>query len=445
MRTLGRTAAGRLLSLALVVACGVTGITLTPGMARAQTVVPLLRFSVAPSVVTLGSTVTVTSVDPCPIPSGAAGASVTVEQQPPIVALGVPLVPSGTVIPGPEQGPPVPYRAPSQFPVHPDGSWSGALQVAGQTGIATFTASCATTTDETYAQYAPTTVAVRTGGAGYWFAWSDGTITTAGDAPQMGEMLNEVTGSLVGLAPLRTDGDGYWGAASDGGVFAFGDAGFFGSAVSLKLNAPIVGIASTPDGDGYWLIGRDGGVFAFGNAPFLGSAVGAHSPCPVGSASGCTALAIPRPFVGIATTPDGNGYWLVDNQGYVYAYGDAPSFSPGPLRLNAAVVGIAATPDGRGYWLVAADGGVFAFGDAGFYGSMAGRPLNRLVVSLSPAPDGQGYRLAAADGGVFAFGTGTFLGAGAEPRCPPALSCFVPAPVPTGSVVAIASTPPLPG
>jgi hypothetical protein len=59
--------------------------------------------------------------------------------------------------------------------------------------------------------------------------------------------------------------------ASDGGIFAFGDAAFFGSTGSLHLNQPIVGMAATPDGQGYWLVASDGGIFAFGDAAFLGS------------------------------------------------------------------------------------------------------------------------------------------------------------------------------
>src|SRR5207245_2154308 len=31
--------------------------------------------------------------------------------------------------------------------------------------------------------------------------------------------------------------------------------------------APIVGMATTPDGGGYWLVAQDGGIFTFGNAP----------------------------------------------------------------------------------------------------------------------------------------------------------------------------------
>ena len=55
----------------------------------------------------------------------------------------------------------------------------------------------------------------------------------------------------------------------------------------------------------------------------------------------------------------------------------SPSATPrfygslGGMHLNKPIVGIATTPDGKGYWLVASDGGVFTFGDAGFYGSRA--------------------------------------------------------------------------
>ena len=59
--------------------------------------------------------------------------------------------------------------------------------------------------------------------------------------------------------------------ASDGGIFAFGDAQYYGSMGGKPLNNPVVGIASTPDGGGYWEVASDGGVFAFGDAQFYGS------------------------------------------------------------------------------------------------------------------------------------------------------------------------------
>jgi len=69
--------------------------------------------------------------------------------------------------------------------------------------------------------------------------------------------------------------------ASDGGVFAFGDAAFAGSLGAMHLNAPIVGMASTPDGKGYWLVASDGGVFAFGDAAFAGSLGAMHLNKPI--------------------------------------------------------------------------------------------------------------------------------------------------------------------
>ena len=48
-------------------------------------------------------------------------------------------------------------------------------------------------------------------------------------------------------------------AARDGGVFTYGTAPFAGSMGGQHLNAPIVGVATAPDGQGYWLVGSDGG------------------------------------------------------------------------------------------------------------------------------------------------------------------------------------------
>ena len=83
----------------------------------------------------------------------------------------------------------------------------------------------------------------------------------------------------------------------------------------------------------------------------------------------------------------------------------------GGKPLNRPVVGIASTPDGKGYWLVASDGGVFSFGDATFQGSMAGSHLDAPMVAIAGNPDGTGYWTAAADGGVFSFGDAPFRGA----------------------------------
>ncbi len=70
--------------------------------------------------------------------------------------------------------------------------------------------------------------------------------------------------------------------------------------------------------------------------------------------------------------------------------------SHGGAPLNRPVVGMASTPDGNGYWLVAADGGIFAYGDAGSSGSHGGSPLNRPIVGM--APDSERQRLLAGRG-----------------------------------------------
>ena len=57
--------------------------------------------------------------------------------------------------------------------------------------------------------------------------------------------------------------------ASDGGIFSYGDATFYGSTGSIALNKPIVGMATTPDGKGYWLVASDGGIFSYGDASLL--------------------------------------------------------------------------------------------------------------------------------------------------------------------------------
>ena len=179
------------------------------------------------------------------------------------------------------------------------------------------------------------------------------------------------------------------------GVMPFGDAPAE-APPSGTLGSVMTAMASTPDGQGYWLAGADGGVFAVGDAPFEGS---------------LGAVRLTGPIVAIVGTPDGGGYWLAGLDGGVFAFGDAGYYgSMGGKPLDQPIVGMATTPDGKGYWLVAADGGVFAFGDAGYFGSMGGKPLVAVVTGMAATPDGGGYWLVAADGGIFTFGDATFMG-----------------------------------
>jgi hypothetical protein len=161
------------------------------------------------------------------------------------------------------------------------------------------------------------------------------------------------------------------------------------------LPVPVTGMASTPGGGGYWLVNAQGGVTGLGSAQVYGSMAG---------------RALNAPIAHIVATPDGKGYWLVAADGGIFAFGDAGFYgSMGGKHLNARVVDVAPTANGKGYWLVASDGGIFSFGDAAFHGSMGGQHLNRPVVGISADGATGGYWEVATDGGIFAFDA-PFLG-----------------------------------
>jgi hypothetical protein len=201
-------------------------------------------------------------------------------------------------------------------------------------------------------------------------------------------------GRLMTADPLG----GYWTNTWLGVVTAHGGAPTFGSPSQsgIKLAKPIVGMAATPDGQGYWLVATDGGVFSYGDAKFYGSTGAIH---------------LNQPIVDMEATPDGLGYWLVASDGGVFSFGDAKFYgSTGAIHLNQPIVGMASTPDGLGYWLVASDGGVFTYGDAKFYGSTGAIHLNKPIAGIAPTPDAKGYWLVASDGGIFTFGDAPFSG-----------------------------------
>ena len=207
-----------------------------------------------------------------------------------------------------------------------------------------------------------------------------------------------VEGALANNVVPTTPHQGYYTYGSDGSISGFGNDNYLtylGALGATMLNAPIVGMATTPDGGGYWMVAADGGVFAYGDAGFYGS-MGAKP--------------LNQPIAGMATTSDGKGYWMVAADGGIFAFGDAGfQGSMGGMPLNQPIVGMTPSPGG-GYRMVASDGGIFAFGDAPFYGSMGGMPLNQPIVGMTATPDGLGYWMVATDGGIFAFGDAAFWG-----------------------------------
>lgn len=105
-------------------------------------------------------------------------------------------------------------------------------------------------------------------------------------------------GLCIGIATPNTfeTEPGYWVLSTDGLLLEWNQAPYFGcvfagAAVGLtdqeigqdyepdgQLAAPITGLCSTLNSPGYWLVAEDGGVFAFGGAQFFGSYPGLGSP-----------------------------------------------------------------------------------------------------------------------------------------------------------------------
>jgi hypothetical protein len=77
---------------------------------------------------------------------------------------------------------------------------------------------------------------------------------------------------------------------------------------------------------------------------------------------------------------------------------------------------MASTPDGQGYWLVASDGGIFTFGDAPFDGSLGAASTNVLGIVISPST--AGYTLVALNGTASVF-TSAAAASSSEPASGP--------------------------
>jgi hypothetical protein len=218
---------------------------------------------------------------------------------------------------------------------------------------------------------------------------TDGTVIPVGDAPTLGDAAGQLTGKATDLIPTAS-GNGYWIIGSSGEVIARGDAVSAGNLASIRLTSPIAGmVPDLTDGKGYWLVAEDGGIFAF-DAGFHGS-------------GGTTSLS--KPVIAFAGTPTGAGYWMTTSAGQVLPFGDATFYGDTKaIAINRPIIDMAPTPSGTGYYLLAADGGFYSFGDATFYGSTGNLALNSGVVSLAVTPTGKGYWLACGDGSIFHFG-----------------------------------------
>ena len=207
--------------------------------------------------------------------------------------------------------------------------------------------------------------------------------------------------------------NGLW-AEANGAVVPFGSARshgqddqFLGISVqgagpSTAINPPptptFAGIASTPDGQGYWLLTAYGHVLAY-DAPYYGSADFKGATRPYGTET----ITTPRAAAGLAPTDGGKGYVVVARDGTTARFGKAPSCS---LPAGVSVAGVA--PDYRtgGYWVATTNGHVYACQAPSYpYKTVAGT-----VTGIAALGNGLGYRLVTSNGKVYDYGAAVWHG-----------------------------------
>ena len=182
-------------------------------------------------------------------------------------------------------------------------------------------------------------------------------------------------------APAGSKLTGYRILTSDGRVVTLGKAAKLGSPRDMGLGA-VSAIAGVPGRNAYLTAGSSGRVVGFG-----------------GAASGTPKSAVPT--ADMATTPSGQGYWVLSSSGGVYAFGSAKHYgSLSRSGVGSAGVKIRSTPSGKGYWILAANGRIYPFGDAaealgavvGLRGRLLADAVGRGLLGAADGRPGRGLR-----------------------------------------------------
>jgi ribosomal protein L24E len=161
----------------------------------------------------------------------------------------------------------------------------------------------------------------------------------------------------------------------------------------------------TGTGGGYWLLERDGDIAAYG-------AAAAYETAKPNLAAGASAVAL-------AARPDGKGLWVLTSDGDVIARGEATDFGRVDLaqltKPGERVATMSATPTGKGLWVFTTAGRILSFGDALPADEMTGSAeilaldLDGPIIHSAATPTGKGAYLVASDGGVFTIGDARFI------------------------------------
>ncbi|MCB0993113.1 MAG: hypothetical protein KDB16_19195 [Acidimicrobiales bacterium] len=157
------------------------------------------------------------------------------------------------------------------------------------------------------------------------------------------------------------------------------------------------------DLQGYWMVDETGYVYAFGDS---------ETVVPTGTRATVTSRAVK-----VLENPSGAGIWILESNGVVHALGGAPHY--GNVNLAQLSNGevpstMAATPGGLGYYVFTSKGRALTFGNATHFGDLVtiglADALRGPVVDSASLQDGRGYYMVGSDGGIFTFGDAVFAG-----------------------------------
>jgi hypothetical protein len=131
------------------------------------------------------------------------------------------------------------------------------------------------------------------------------------------------------------------------------------STYTHKPSLRVAGMASTPSGKGYWLVDWCGNVYAYGDAQVNGDGFRDHFG----------EFAVPHPGAGAdyraVLSRDGDpGFKSRNTSGYYNVDGQWVAQGPTSTPPRVFATDIAATHTGQGYWVTYSDGLIVAFGDA---------------------------------------------------------------------------------
>jgi len=203
------------------------------------------------------------------------------------------------------------------------------------------------------------------------------------------QSLAGTTVPQLGRRVVANPSGGYYTLSRDGEVTAYDGAPYLGSP---SLPGLARGMAVTPDGLGYLVLDGFGGVHKYGTA-----ATGVMARRNAGYFGFDIARAI-------RLTPDGRGYTVLDGYGGLHTAGTAPTFHLGYWPGWDIARSFAYSPSGAGAYLLDGFGGVHTGGDAVARrtGYWKGWDIARDIVV---APDNGGYAVLDGYGGVHRSGS----------------------------------------